>query len=479
MKTTIIACGAVLFVLVFPARLLAADMFEVGPQVPAAKLIAAHGASEVPILRITYAQSEDGKPAHLRRADIAADFILSDEDEGRLLVDYKLRRRIQIDVARHGFMNLSLFMMPDFRYLESYNRRMERGIVKKLGMPNPPPDLTNSFWTEQELGIVPAADEPASVAPSALPGGGMKYVADGIVAARFTPSAHALSAQEMKGFARYLRETAYLHPMVVQAIVDSGRVPQTLSFVRIQAGTKASFAWTLQSVERVTGSYPLPPDASPELLSADAPQGDGDVLHDLIPLMLDAVAGRARGGPRSIADYQAALADALKSGRIAQHFVLYNEFTLQYGLHCGASCKLAPDVLAKWKADPRVHAWIESFSVESDGHDPKRAIDMRERTDRGGISNAYMIDDWIGDAYTESGKPEKAIPLIANAIRGNPYIGGFYKDLGDAYNHEFDPVDSWLCYDLARALPGGSSAPVVDTLTKREDYLLAAFPEYF
>jgi hypothetical protein len=90
-----------------------------------------------------------------------------------------------------------------------------------------------------------------------------------------------------------------------------------------------------------------------------------------------------------------------------------------------------------------------------------------------------MIDLWLGDAMTESGDIEGALSLIPNAVRGNPYIGAFYKDLGDAFERSFQPTETWLCYDLARALPAGDKAPVVDTIAKKEQFLETTYPQFF
>jgi hypothetical protein len=59
------------------------------------------------------------------------------------------------------------------------------------------------------------------------------------------------------------------------------------------------------------------------------------------------------------------------------------------------------------------------------------------------------------------------------------FVVRVFKDLGDAFSHEFAPVPTWLCYDLGRVLPGGAEAPIVRNISKIEDDLVERYPQYF
>ena len=64
-------------------------------------------------------------------------------------------------------------------------------------------------------------------------------------------------------------------------------------------------------------------------------------------------------------------------------------------------------------------------------------------------------------------------------MRGDPYVAGYYKDLGDLFRQSFEPAEAWLCYDLGRVLPGGPSAPVINTINGHEAQLAAKLPQFF
>ena len=90
-----------------------------------------------------------------------------------------------------------------------------------------------------------------------------------------------------------------------------------------------------------------------------------------------------------------------------------------------------------------------------------------------------MIDDFLANDLSEVGQNAEAMPLFANAIKGNPYLAGYYKDLGDAIRRTYQPDLAWLCYDLGRLIPGAADAPVISGVTTHEAMLARKYPEFF
>lgn len=465
----------------------AADIAAAGPQVSAAQLIAAHGATTAPTLHIIYNTSSNSEPGKLT-VDIAPDFVVvkqtaSKEGAGsEALYDFRLKRAISIDEAHHTFSNDSAYMMVDFRYIESYNRKMLRRVLTNIGISKQLPQA-NPFWDQQSLGFLAANDDQPEVDQKPTSRGGVEYIADGKTAARFEPSAETLSSDEVKGFARFLWNTGNLHPMVIEAILATGKIPSELEYLNLMGNKQTSTVWKLDSVQRIAGQYPLTVDYQSDLPHRNV----SEPLRSLLPIMLQAVSGHYRTGPRSVESYQAALADASAKGETFPYYVLDNEFALQYGkgaMAClshrieATDCASLQDVVQKYRADSRTMAMISTFDLEQKGN-IKDAIAQRKAMSRDGVSDPYMIDQWIGNALTESNDVDGALKLLPNAINGNPYVGAFYKDLGDAFDESFLPVETWLCYDLARALPAGDKAPVVDGIAKKEEFLETKYPQYF
>jgi hypothetical protein len=104
---------------------------------------------------------------------------------------------------------------------------------------------------------------------------------------------------------------------------------------------------------------------------------------------------------------------------------------------------------------------------------------MEQGIDRAGVSNGYVIDDFLGNTLVDANRGADAIPLLNNAVRGNPYLGGYYKDFGDLFRKSFRADLAWLFYDLGRELPGGSGAPVISIINGYEGFLEKKVPQFF
>lgn len=466
----------------------AEDLASIGPQVGAAELIAAHGNATGPILRISYDTRSDAETGRLV-VDIAPDFVfvrkLGAKETGAVLYDFRLKRMISLDEIHHTFSNDSAYMMVDFKYSESFNRKMLRRVLGGLGVSKQLPQAQNPYWDQQSLGILVPNDDKAVVESKPTSRGGTEYLVDGKVAARFEPSTQTLSVEEKKGFARFLWTNDDLHPIVTDAILATGEVPAEVEARNVMGNKQTVTVWTLKSVERVTGGYPMPADYLSDLASPS--QQLSEPLRGLLPTMLEAVSGKYNGGARSQESYRGALADALAKGNMFQYYVLDYELGLQYGTGVNAclnhwpsatDCSNAQDIARKLIADERTHAVLDTFELEQKG-DFKNAIAQRSAISRDGLIDTYVVDDWLGNAMIESGDADGALSHIPIAIRGNPYVGSFYKDLGDVFERSFLPRETWICYDLARALPGGAKAPIVDGIGKKEQFLETKFPEFF
>ena len=456
----------------------AADFTRIGPQATAAELIAAHGTAAGPVLRVVY-QSAAPDQATMT-AEIARDYVFvrrteAGEPDTVALHDFALRRVIAIDDAHRAFANMSMYAMADFRFAESYNRRVLRGILRSAGIKA----LVNPYFDQQQLGIASPDDGPVEFKREPTAGGGLRFVVDGKTGAAYEPSAENLSADEMQGVMRLLRSSFQLHPEMLAAIAAGLKLPKEIVHTEGMADKRSERHWTLVSVERTQGAYPLPAGYGVTV-------SGGEQLAPLMPVMLDAIAGKSGGGPRSLADYRAAISDAKAKGNVLQHYLLDNEMYLQYrsgtmgcfnGNLLHEDCSQQQAVVDWWKADAVTLKLMQSLLLEKTN--PEEAIAERNAIARTGLTDAYMLDLWNADTMMQSGKGGDPLPLFALAIKGNPYVGGFYKDLGDAYRIRFYPVQAWLCYDLARALPGAQSSPVVDGIDRMEATIASRNPEFF
>ena len=67
-------------------------------------------------------------------------------------------------------------------------------------------------------------------------------------------------------------------------------------------------------------------------LAVDPADGTTKVLSDdIVPQMLQAVAGKYAGGPKSVRDYQVAIGDAVQNRAPFQALLLEMELSMQHG----------------------------------------------------------------------------------------------------------------------------------------------------
>ncbi len=471
---------SVAFVFALQADCLAADLNQTGPQASAAQIIAAHGPVESTALHITFSEKLDQNPAHTVTADIADTYIFVKRPDQSVLTDYALKRVIFIDNTKRTFVNISLYAEAERHYAEAYNRRFLRKMLAKAGVNNAPPDMRNAFWAQQELGVEDPEDGAVEISATSAEGGSTKFTSAGEVVANFTPSDNHLSLAERAEFSRFLYGSASLHPQIINAILASGAVPKQLFYVTMIVGKRKSVQWTLSSVARSTAAYPLEPESANKSLSV----GPSDqAVADLMPVMLSAVAGKAPG-MRSLSDYNSQIDGALKQDNYFEAFLTYLEMTLQYGQGAGickadqtAGCHRSSDLADAAKKDLRTATLVQALATEKS--DAAKAIAMERSIDRTGVSNSYVVDDFLGSTLADTGRGQEAIPLFSNAIRGNPYVAGYYKDFGDFFRESFHDDLAWLFYDFGRELPGGPNAPVISDINGYESFLEKNVPQFF
>jgi len=468
-----------------PSETTAADLSQVGPQASAEQIIQARGPSAEAVLHIEYATGNKQGSLHPGETDIAPDFVFVKDTFSATIFDYKLRRQIAIDSNHKTFGNISLYAMVDFREFESSHYRSQRDVLVKTGLPSSSVDIRDPFWNQQEVGIVAPDDGPINFARLVSPDG-ITFMIDGEDAGCYTPSTQLLSKEEMKGFARFVRETMNLHPMIVNDIVASGHLPSRISWLVINGANRTARTWHLISALQTSGTYPLDATYTPDLAPFISPARDGSEMEKLLPIMLSAVKSRLGEAARSPDEYMSAMSDALKRDAILQEYLLDSEFLLQYGngttaclnlLSTSTNCATAQDIADKWRHDSRTSAIIQSFETEK--RDPKQAVAERDTIAHGDVADGYMFDIWAGKALAEAGDVKDALPRLSGGIQGNPYIGSFYKSLGDVYRREHAVYQAWLCYDLGRALPGETDIPNMRDIAKVEDDLFAHYPQYF
>lgn len=443
-----------------------------GPQYDAAAIRAARAAGASHVRRLTFAVSGGFEAGAAEQVDLAEDYILVTEAGSAQLFDFRLRRKFFLDAAHKGFSNASLYADLAFRVYESENRFYLNKILTgaKAGSA-----LETPGQIEMELGVAVPGESNVSLEQKTDADGTLHFTLDGVEMAQVRFGAARFTPDEEKTFSRFLVYGQMLHPDIVTALVADGRIPTEITYREIRPKGSKLRTLTLQSAQSLDADYPLTADY------ARAQEDKDSRLKDLMPLMLEAVAGRANGGPRSIADYRAAIEAAAASSHNLQVAMLYGELSLQDGAGAGAcepgappDCRSPEDLAAAANQDPSVQAFVKALSLN--GANAPKAVPELQGIDRAALSDPYMIDLYL--ANDQPGAPETEAHYHS-AIRGNPYIAGFYKDYGFYLARDYDLWNAWNLYDLARSLPTARKTGLLQPIDNMEERLARDFPQFF
>ncbi len=464
----------------------AAEAPSAGPQATAQQVRTARGELRMPGRKIIFNVSEDGIAQEKLTLTLAHDLIEVSRSSTDKLYDFALRRILTIDRTSRSFVNTSLHGNLASRVFEAQNRAFISGALNAAKVEAKPQPL-DAFWVASELGVAMPNQAPPTIERRAEQNS-IVFSYSGQEVARITPSSVQLSTEELRRLGSFLRYECALHPEIVSAFLATGRLPQEFAFERTMGLKRTRVSYELASVEAVEMTYPLPGDYRADPLPARSGDAASGELRPLLPVMLEAIALRHGGGPRSVSDYEMAIDHALSSGKGFQALLLAVELSLQHG-NSPANCAITPvpkpchslgEIRTVIGDDERAKSYIAAMQAEQVGRDVDKAIMIWRAIPRDGLANGYVIDDHIANAMTAKGMPVgEILSMFASAIRGNPYVPTFYKDLGDYFARQYRSDLAWLCYDLGRQLPDANATPVLPSITNLEKRFAADFPQFF
>jgi hypothetical protein len=455
-----------------------------GPQLDAAALRAARGAGPGRALRLVFdVHQGDAAPTPLTVL-IGSDYLDIAEAERETLYDFRLRRRLVIDRAGGGFTNLSLYGDVAFRRFDVEKRVALAQMVFRASGGQEQILSLKPFWIETDVGVASGARPRPEIAQETADGG-LRFRVDGEEVAFFAPYGDRLSLSAGQIFGRFLRYRLALHPAIVAALEEDGRLPQRLIFVSVAGDGRHATGLVLRRSETIEGDYPLPATlpSLPVAAAPDDPESTG--LRALWPVMVDAVAGKSGSGPRSLADYRRAVDVALQAHEGFRATLLLAEMTLHHGRNASdctfepsqGPCHTAQELSQRLADDPRVATLYRA--QEAEAKDPKEALALWQGLKLGDVAEGYVVDVFIANLQSVANNRAAAAAAFDRALRGNPYLGAVYKDLGDHYLRAGRVDLAWLCYDLGRALPGRSLSGPLATVDAFEQLLAAQYPDFF
>ncbi|MGO8914962.1 MAG: hypothetical protein ACLQJR_03545 [Stellaceae bacterium] len=478
------ALSVALSLSLLPAAAVAAEI--AGPQLDAAGLRAARGTAPEPQLRLVFDLRRGDAPPVPLTVLLGVDYVDLVEGGRETLYDFRLLRRLSLDRTAELFANFSLYGDVAFRRFE-LGKRVTLAEMFGEAIPGEPLPLgLRPFWLESDLGLRSGAKQPPAIRKETIADGAVRFHVDGEEVALFAPASLAVPAELRRSFAHFLRLRLPIHPDILAAIALDGRLPQRLVLVTAAAGERSPMGLVLRAATRPASGYPLPAAFAPRPLAGQAEDAEALSLRGLLPVMLEAVAGRRGNGPRPLADYRRAVDQALQRGQGFAATLLLAEAALQYGTGAGdcpavpgrgAQCRGADELGRMLAADPRSALFYKAQTAEP--KDPAAAAAVWAGLKRDDVANGYVVDAFLADRLSAGGHRQDAMGAFSRALDGDPYLAGVYKELGDHFLRASRTDLAWICYDLGRALPGRDANDALAAVDTLEDALAADFPDFF
>jgi hypothetical protein len=455
-----------------------------GPQLDATALRAARRASHGPALLLTFDFRHGDAPAVPLTVLLGTDYVDVVEAGRETLYDFRLKRRMMLDRAQGVFDNLSLYGDVAFRRFEVGKRLTLSAMAGEWARGEGRPLSIAPFWIESDLGMATGAKDVPQIEHDTLADGAIRFRAAGQEVALFKPAGEAVPSDLRDSFAHFLRLRLPLHPNVVAAILHDGRVPERLVFVTVSGYDRLPAGLILTKSMRLDSDYPLPAGLEPRPLAGQAEDQEALSLRGLLPLMLDAVAGKPGAGVRSLADYRRAVDQGLRDHQDFAAALLLAEMTLQYGPTAN-DCSIGPggvpchdpyELGLRFARNRRAAQLYKAQTTE--GKNQAEASRLWETLRHDDVPGGYIVDVFLADRLSASGHRQEAMGAFAKSLQVNPWLTGLYKKLGDHFLRASRTDLAWLCYDLGRALPVDSTDGPLAEVGELEQKLAAQFPDF-
>ena len=326
-----------------------------------------------------------------------------------------------------------------------------------------------------------------------LDGGRLATTFDGKTVVEFQPSEKTLPEDIVASLYRYLKFQIKVHPVMVQRMRESGKIPADLGFTYFKGTAEVDESWRLISLTKKTTTYPLPQSSVPDisiLLAVTIP----DFRTLLSPNVRKVIGGDYPPVPTP-EELSAKFNEYFEQGALAGAGLTIIEHQLQYGDPCRINppfCQRLRERMPVLQGDPAFRNYTIGHRIETKNR--AQAIKLWESLDVPAGQRGYMIDLALANAYSrvfqqlmmQPVKPgvtdaafDRANAHFQTALNNNPLVPNFYNDIGRLYFAAFLPTEAWIVWDLGRTLPKQFQPGFIQNVDKLEGRLESSFPGYF
>jgi hypothetical protein len=442
-------------------------------------------------LRLKYAASaepKDKQQAGELVLDVASDWAQVQHGARRTVYDFRLGRVLELQ-DDGTFLSRGLMGDVAFRVAERQNRTGLTAVMRGAGLT----DKWDACDAETELGVViPGSKEPAAVELKKS-GATTTLECNGRVVGLFE------GGNEKKTPAALwpvLAHVITMHPALRTPMAEGGAAPKRVEATFRLAGNSKTLAWRLLSAEPISEPYPLAADR----VNATAPSLNKTVAPGLGDIAAEAVAGRAAGGPPTLAAWEALVTrTAQEKGAAAAVLALWPAINMfpqamqacQTGTR-SSICDALRDLRQTMAADTAVRALLLVGAAEqarrpADAIAAMAAARSSPHADHPALAATFALALHAGGPAMQkqavaAGVPGEAVPLHVKALQAYPYSPAYWTDLGDYFARGYQLHTAYLLYDVALSLPmpdAQRGSPVVAGKRSLATRIRGDFPAFF
>lgn len=461
-----------------------------GPHWSAAEFNAVHGPYDARELQILVTSlPSNGGPESTSVVGLGPDYLSVTFESGQTVIDTKLKRLLQVDPQSRRFQNNSLYASADFAKRVLAQRAAMRESMQRAGVEaSKIPKSVKPFWVESQLGAERNPQAPIGLSQIDHEDGSKSVLYEGDVVAIWSLTSLELQPGQLHKLRLYLQYYLKLHPRIRREILAESRLPARIRYKRIRGEAAVEEDHRFRLSSRRPARFPLSPDLKP-IREAQT----GGAQKEILPTMLAAVAERHGKGPKPLARYVSEALAAFDRGAYMDAWLTLREAELHHHPRspvCEAAGRSDDDCFDSRAAkeiellDFQVRELLAALDLQDKPGQVETMIETLIEFSEADLSKGYMIKVLLGRALSQ--RPDLSLKhgldageLIASAIKKNPYVPIFYKDLGDHFARNYDFVRAYTYYDLGRALPGGSGSESLREVSRYETALEKALPDFF
>lgn len=403
------------------------------------------------------------KPASKTREEssltvvLGKDYFRSESSAAISLVDFSNRKSVSINRTEKVYTISSLYSEIGFRVAEFPNRLMQQKILAAGGVKENPFEVV---LMEHLFSL--RAPEAARLVPREQHDSLSYSHEEKPLFSRSASSGHALSEAEATQFTRYLRYAYPMHPDILAAIQAGRSVPTKFEVHRYNFG-----------IDHIRFAFVKAREVPRRFDLREAVSGLREATTELTPLC---AAAEAITPAAFRAKCDALLQDwerLAKEQKVLEAVLSYLEFSLSSG-------RQAPNVFTPFadaiQADPATQLFLGALQPRSK-EAALKAVDTMRALEEKTVEGRRVLRIHQANHLTAAGQPREARKLFQQVLAENPCIVGAWKDLGDLYYRDFQPVLAWRCWDAGRGIL--REQPQFKPVFEFERKLETDHPEFF